>query len=127
MRLTKNFWLNEFNCNDGTVVPNHLLDNVKSLSMDLQVLRDYFDSPIKINSAYRHELYNSTIGGSKNSQHILAKAADIVVVGVSANEVANKIEELMNNHTITNGGLGRYNNFTHIDIREYPARWDFRK
>ena len=127
MRLTKNFWLSEFDCKDGTKVPEHLIANVVELAKDLQIIRDFFGKPMKINSAYRHEVYNATIGGTKNSMHIQAKAADIVIEGVSNDEIQEKVLELMNNHTITNGGLGRYDNFTHIDTREYPARWDRRK
>jgi hypothetical protein len=29
----------------------------------------------------------------------------------------------MKQHLIPNGGLGRYNTFTHVDIRHTPARW----
>ena len=25
------------------------------------------------------------------------------------------------------GGIGKYNLFTHVDIRDYSARWDFTK
>ena len=31
------------------------------------------------------------------------------------------------NPNLNIGGLGRYNTFTHIDIRNYMARWDNRK
>lgn len=36
------------------------------------------DIPIKVNSAYRSPAVNSAIGGSKNSDHMLAKAVDFV-------------------------------------------------
>ena len=81
MRLTKNFSLSEFDCNDGTEMPSELLTNVLELAENLQVLRDFVGVPIKINSAYRSLSHNSKIGGSKSSQHLFAKAADIVIEG----------------------------------------------
>ena len=39
MRLTKNFSLSEFDCNDGTEMPSELLTNVLELAENLQVLR----------------------------------------------------------------------------------------
>ena len=70
------------------------------------------------------------IGGVSNSQHILGKASDIVIEGFTPNEVANTIDNMLRNEYNPNlniGGLGRYNTFTHIDIRDYMARWDNRK
>jgi len=125
-QITKNFRLEEFACTDGTPVPEELISNVKELAIDLQIIRDYFKKPIIINSSYRHESHNSNIGGSKTSMHLLAKAVDFKIEGVSNNVIQEKVLELMNNHTIKNGGLGRYNTFTHYDTRDYPARWDNR-
>ena len=65
-------------------------------------------------------------GRSGNSQHCLGKAADIVVPGMTPDEVADKIEELISNGDMLQGGLGRYNAFTHYDIRKTKGRWDFR-
>ena len=79
MRITENFSLSEFDCKDGSELPTALLPNVLDLADNLQVLRDYLGVPISINSAYRSLDYNREIGGATNSQHLLAKAADIVV------------------------------------------------
>ena len=79
MQLTNNFWLSEFACNNGQEVPKHLIPNVQFLAEQLQVIRDVLGEPIHINSAYRPKEYNSAIGGSTRSQHILAKAADLRV------------------------------------------------
>ena len=40
MKLEENFSLSEFRCKDGTEVPDELLDNVRLLAKNLQVLRD---------------------------------------------------------------------------------------
>lgn len=77
--------------------------------------------PITINSGCRCPKYNATLPDSApTSQHILGKAADIVVEGVSPDEVAAEAEKL------GFGGVGRYDGFTHVDIRPGRGRWDFR-
>lgn len=123
MKLTKNFSLSEFACNDGTPVPEDLIPNVQELACNLQVLRDYFGIPITVNSGYRHPKYNESVGGAKNSQHLLAKASDIVVPGNSPKNVKRAIEQLIQEGKMKNGGIGLYKTFVHYDVRDYPARW----
>jgi len=129
MKLTDNFSKSEFNCKCGCEMPDDVLKNIKTLAIQLQVLRERSNEPISINSAYRCKSHNHSIGGVKNSQHVLGKAADIVVNNFTPNEVANMIENMLRNEFLPSfniGGLGRYNTFTHIDIRSYMARWDNR-
>lgn len=123
MRLTKNFNLSEFDCKDGTEMPSELLTNVLELAENLQVLRDFVGVPIKINSSYRSLSHNAKIGGSKSSQHLFAKAADIVVESKSPEQVANIIKVLISEGKMKQGGIGVYNTFTHYDIRGHKARW----
>lgn len=125
MQLTKNFNLSEFECKCGCEMPEDVKENIKDLAKELQVIRDTVDIAFTPNSAYRCPKYNQIIGGVKTSQHLKGKAADISVRGVEPNEIANLVEHLMENDVITKGGVGRYNSFTHIDIRGYNARWDF--
>jgi len=123
MRLTKNFRLSEFDCRDGSEMPSQLLSNVMELAESLQELRDMLNSPIKINSAYRSLEHNQIIGGSKSSQHLFAKAADIVVKGKTPRQVATMIKLLILEGKMKQGGIGVYDTFTHYDIRGYKARW----
>ena len=123
MKLTNNFYLCEFKCNDGVEVPTELIPNVQMLADNLQVLRDFVGVPISINSAYRHKEYNRSVGGSSRSQHLYAKASDIVVKGMPSNLVHELIEELIKEGKMHDGGLGRYNNFVHYDVRQKKARW----
>ena len=116
MKLTKNFSKSEFDCNDGSEMPNKVLERIKLLSEQLQILRDYIGKPIKINSGYRSPEYNHKIGGAKHSQHKLGNAADIRVEGVSPREVHSIISELIKDGRMKEGGLGKYNSFTHYDI-----------
>tara|TARA_R110000822_G_scaffold33947_2_gene96417 strand:+ start:1019 stop:1405 length:387 start_codon:yes stop_codon:yes gene_type:complete len=127
MKLTKNFSKSEFECSCGCEMPKKVLDNIKILSKQLQAIRVITEQPIKINSAYRCAKHNESIGGVFNSQHVLGKAADIVVKEHTAEEVYELLEELMNHNTILQGGLGKYNSFTHMDFRGKKARWDFTK
>jgi uncharacterized protein YcbK (DUF882 family) len=85
----------------------------------LEDVRLYFNSPVIINSGNRCESYNKSIGGKPNSQHLVSKAADIIVKGVSP-EVVHKylLEKYLDKY-----GIGCYTLFTHIDVREGAARW----
>jgi len=123
MRLTKNFNLSEFDCKDGTEMPSELLTNVLELAENLQVLRDFVRVPIKINSSYRSLSHNANVGGSKSSQHLFAKAADIVIESKSPEQVANIIKALISEGKMKQGGISAYNTFTHYDIRGHKARW----
>lgn len=123
MKITENFRLSEFDCKDGSELPTALLPNVLDLADNLQVLRDYLGVPIKINSAYRSLEHNRKIGGTTSSQHLLAKASDIVVKSKTPKEVADIIEHLISEGKMTQGGLKAYGTFTHYDIRGNKARW----
>tara|TARA_B100002019_G_C21199216_1_gene563058 strand:- start:589 stop:960 length:372 start_codon:yes stop_codon:yes gene_type:complete len=123
MRITKNFRLSEFDCKDGSELPSQLLPNVVELAENLQALRDFVGLPIKINSSYRSLEHNAKIGGSQNSQHLFAKAADIVIESKSPEQVANIIKHLIDEGRMKQGGIGVYKTFTHYDIRGHKARW----
>ena len=127
MRLTKNFTRREFKSKDGSKMPEDVLCNIKDLADNLQVLRDFLGEPIRINSAYRSEAHNKAIGGVKNSQHVLGKAADIKVKDIETKDLYLIIESLIIDGQMTDGGLGLYDTFVHYDIRGSKARWDYRK
>jgi len=123
MKLTNNFYLKEFESKDGADTPEDVLCNLRLVAEQLQILRDYCGVPIKINSGYRSPEHNESIGGSKNSQHKLGRAADIVIQGMKPNDTHKLIEYLIGKEVLKIGGLGSYNTFTHIDIRDNKARW----
>jgi len=112
---SKYFKLSEFNCNDGTKVPEEYYDNVQELMNNLDVLREHLGFPIIINSAYRSPEYNKSVGGAKNSQHLTASAADIRL-NVTPSVVQKAIKKLMKDGDMKKGGLGIYSTFTHYDI-----------
>ena len=127
MRLTKNFTQREFRSRDGAKMPLDVLDNIKELACNLQVLRDFLGESIKINSGYRSEAHNKTVGGVKTSQHVLGKASDICVKDIETDDLYLIIESLIEQGEMQEGGLGLYNSFVHYDIRGKRARWNYKK
>ena len=126
MNLTTNFKLSEFRCKDGTDVPAELLPNVQKLANELQKLRDELELPIKINSGYRTKSYNKKIGGATNSMHVQAKAADIVVTDITPTNLYKRIEKLIEEGKVNFKGVGVYDTFVHVDVRDKRSRWDER-
>lgn len=122
--LTKNFSKSEFNCNCGCDMPEDILDNVEVHAHNLQTIRDFLNTPIKINSAYRCPSYNAKVGGASKSEHKNGNASDLAVSSHNPSELADIIEGLIRIGAIEEGGLGRYNTFTHYDRRGTKARWD---
>lgn len=124
MKLTKNFNSEEFDCKDGTKVPEKYLLNVKEVANNLQVLRDYLNVPVAVTgSGYRTSAHNKKVGGAKASQHLTASGADINAQGYEPKQLAEVIEFLILKGKMKQGGIGVYPNFVHYDIRGTKARW----
>jgi len=113
--LSEHFSRYEFACKDGCGFDTV---DVKTLEA-LEGIRVHFNAPVKITSGCRCEAYNKKVGGKKNSQHLVGRAADIQVEDKSPIFVSEYAEHVMPN----TGGIGRYSNFTHIDTRSGKARW----
>lgn len=115
-KLSTNFTVKEFACKDGSdavlVAPR--------LVMVLQSIRSHFGTAVTINSGYRPPQYNAKIGGVAHSQHCYGTAADITVRGQKPAAVAAYARELMPDW----GGVGVYDSFCHIDVREAKADWN---
>ena len=89
----------------------------------LEDTRDWFHEPVRITGPNRCYLHNgNTAGASRSSQHAIGKAADFVVHDVTADLVADYLER----RYVSKYGIGRYDNRTHLDVRDKPARWDKR-
>tara|TARA_R110000824_G_scaffold322689_2_gene509639 strand:+ start:330 stop:746 length:417 start_codon:yes stop_codon:yes gene_type:complete len=122
-QLSKNFKKSEFKCRDGTAVPEELMQNLKELVDNLQIIRGYIKRPMHIISGYRTPKYNRRISGARKSQHMKAKAADIVVRGLKPKELREIIIDLIKEGKIKKGGVGLYRSFVHYDTRGFNARW----
>ena len=121
-KLSANFTVAEFACKDGS--DPVFVDS--SLAALLQKIRDHFGRPVVITSGYRTATHNTAVGGAKSSQHLLGRAADIQVRGVSVEDVAAYAESLMPAW----GGVGRYpvkagraTGWVHVDTRPNKSRW----
>jgi uncharacterized protein YcbK (DUF882 family) len=114
-KLSHYFARSEFQCRCGCGF--NTVD--AALITVLSDVREHFGKPVTINSACRCDTYNAKIGGAKNSQHRLGRAADIVVAGVEPVRVA----DYLNTKYPSALGLGRYRTFTHVDTRCGLARW----
>lgn len=118
-KISLHFSVREFKCKDNTrvIVLNKALIDL------LEKIRMHYNLPVTINSGYRTVAYNSSIkNASPKSQHILGNAADIVVKGVPPAKVYAWLDSTYPNSL----GLGIYNSFVHVDVREGKSRWDYR-
>ena len=124
-QLSPNFRVREFRCKDGTDAV--LID--EELVVILQCIREHFGKPVHITSGYRTAAHNTAVGGSKSSQHLLGRAADLWVEGTTVEAVAAYAESLL----VNRGGIGRYpkdakhptrtTGWVHIDTRPGKSRW----
>jgi len=121
--MTDNFSLPEFQSKDGSDFPKEVIENLKELAENLEVLRLHLGHSIYISSGYRSLVHNAKIGGAKNSMHIKGLAADIKVSGFNPLAVFNAIESLIESGKMKEGGLGLYRSWVHYDIRGTKARW----
>lgn len=124
MKLTDNFSKSEFECRDGSEMPEEVFNNVRKLAANLQVIREEIGKSIRINSGYRSPYYNKRIGGVSRSQHLLGTAADLDPAGMTAKELHTVILRLIEEGRIEEGGVGLYRTFCHYDIRKTKARWN---
>ena len=115
-KLSENFKVKEFSCNDGSDV----IFIAPELVEVLQKIRNHFGKAVNINSAYRTPTYNNKVRGAKYSQHLYGTAADIYIAGVQPKDIANYSETILSG----TGGIGIYDNFVHIDVRKEKSRWN---
>lgn len=115
IKLSENFNSTEFDCKCGAACSSTLID--ETLVVFLQQIRNHFKKPIIITSGYRCAAHNKEVGGATNSYHTKGQATDIVVNGVSPQEVAKYAE------SIGVKGIGLYDTFVHIDTRTRKSFW----
>ena len=128
----KNFSASEFtnyfvrvrNGGRNSIPSERIWNNIVPALRIVQRLRMEFGQPITILSSYRSPTYNLAIGGAKFSQHKNFCALDIVVKGVSPEDVDAKLKHWRDCGCFV-GGIGLYvtSGFVHIDTRGENATW----
>lgn len=97
--ISKNFTLSELIRSEYGIrknIPNTPTPEVVESLMNLcdsilEPLRTAINKPIHINSGYRNVRINKGIGGKPTSQHCKGEAVDIIVSGLTVEEVFQKI------------------------------------
>lgn len=113
-KVGQNFKVREFACKDGSQVV--FIDSY--LVSILDTLRNQVGKPVYITSGYRTPTRNKEVGGAKYSYHMRGMAADIRIEGMTAKEIANKLNKI-----IPYGcGIIVYNTWVHIDTRTEKYR-----
>lgn len=117
-RLSEHFQRHEFACHCGCGA-----DTVDAALVSLlEEVRTRFGHPLAVVSGMRCAAHNRAVGGAPSSMHLEGKAADVKIRAVHPDDVADFLESLCPDGC----GIGRYDDFTHIDVRPGPARWDRR-
>ena len=125
MKISENFSRHEFKCAccDKSTVDVVLVGVLEKCRAHFVRARPDLKISISINSGHRCEKRNTEVKGARSSRHLDGLAADFVVRGVSADDVADFLESSYPDRF----GIGRYTGRTHLDTRsDGPARWDYR-
>jgi hypothetical protein len=84
-KLSEHFVLGEFtksNYPEVYNIPSHeAIANLKRVCVWLEVLRERYNEPIRINSGYRSPQLNRKVGGAATSNHLTGCAVDIRTSG----------------------------------------------
>jgi uncharacterized protein YcbK (DUF882 family) len=125
-RVTKHFGWHEF-ASRGEDVPPQYRANVVTLCDELEVLRAILGRrPITVICGWRSKTHNDAVDGAKRSQHLVAKAADIRVKGLTPTQVYDAILRMIEAGQLHDGGVGVYDTFVHYDTGRGGRRWDKR-
>ena len=124
-RPSPHFDWDDVSCNDryNSMPPPELMENVMAVAQLMEAIRSYLgDKPITVNSWYRTKAYNTAVGGSAKSNHMLGRAVDFRVKGMTPAEVFVRLWTARNQGHLPIGGLAGYPpknggpGFVHVDI-----------
>lgn len=131
-KLTEHFDSKEFDCNDGTKVPERYHGQLEKLcEWFLEPMRAKFGA-CRVLSGYRTDAYNARIGGALYSFHVYTDrmprdgvAADVCFAKGTPKEWGEFARRMREKHRDGQGGVGVYvhNGFVHVDTRDYEADW----
>lgn len=87
-KLEENFYINEFLSDADTVkTTEEQISNITKLAEHMQEFRDMIKREFRITSGVRSLRYNTAIGGSRVSYHLVGKACDFEMVTRTNNTV----------------------------------------
>ena len=131
-QLTEHFNAEEFDCNDGTKVPEKYEPQLRKLcEWYLEPLREKF-GPCLVHSGFRTEAWNKHVGGARSSYHLYLSrrprhgvAADVEFARGTVAEWHAEAKRLREKNRDGQGGIGFYpqGGFIHIDTRDYKSDW----
>ena len=113
-KVGQHFKVKEFACKDESQVV--FIDSY--LVSILDILRNQVGKPVYINSGYRTPTRNKAVDGAKYSYHMRGMAADIRINGMTAKEIANKLNAIIPDEC----GIIVYSTWVHIDTRTKKYR-----
>lgn len=114
--MSPHFKRSEFKCKCGQC-DHEAVDH--ELIVVLEDLRTWFDEAVTISSGNRCPDHNDAVGGAPNSKHLYSLAADVWVKNVTPAQVYEYLDKKYPNKY----GIGLYNAWVHIDVRDQRARW----
>ncbi len=87
--LTLSSWNRLATIEDG--ITEEILDNLNKLALKMDDVRRHFNKPIKVHVVYRPVEYNKLVKGAPKSSHVLGKAIDFSIPGLTCDEVRKQI------------------------------------
>lgn len=88
----------------------------------LDALRGILKRSMTINSGYRTESHNKSVGGAPKSAHLTGEAVDIGTVGWTHEQ---KRDLTIYARMLGFNGIGVAKNFIHLDIKPRVASWRY--
>ena len=92
--------------------------NLIYLAGTLDAIREYVRRPMRVHSAFRSAATNAAVGGAPGSKHLDGSAADVSVIGLSAEDLA--VEAVASGAPFDK--LIWYPTTGHLHIQTDPAR-----
>lgn len=95
-------------------------------------VRAILGKPMAVHSGTRCPAHNAKVGGSPHSQHLLGRALDFHVSGLSPRQTRDAILAAAKRKQLPElGGIGLYDWGVHIDVHHaqdgHLRKWDLRK
>lgn len=112
LKLSENFCVKEFACKDGSDTLKIDLDLIPLI----QRFRNYVETGVYFNSAYRTPSYNKKVGGATNSYHVKGQALDIPFLN-SYKYLTSREKMCAFFNTLGVKGIIIYPTFIHVDTR----------